>query len=218
MSYMPTLSTMQVEDQMSRLETKYQKLKNVKYRWWYVLLALAAGGGAFWYPTKKLKDRLELAKAEEEEEFLQIQMITLILSSLNMDTFDTLGHLTNISEFHKKELARAYYGYASDPEGELQRLEDSIRSVNFKLFVGKLKETIENLSVKEVFADLRNDRVHICNERDAIIKNNIYRKRAKMGRVAIMPMNVSIYAIMVFPLLYTGITGLMSSLSSISEL
>lgn len=216
--HMPTLTTIQVEDQMSRLETKYTKLNNVSYHWWYTIIAIAAAGVGYWFPGKKLKSRLELAIFEEEEEFLQLQMITLILSSLNMDTLDTLGHLTNIADFHKNELAQCYYGYASDPERSLQTLEDSVQSINFKLFVGKLKETVENLSVKEVFADLRNDRAHICNERDNFIKSNISYKRAKMGKMALMPMNVAIYGMMVFPLLYSGITGLLDTMTSIQEM
>jgi hypothetical protein len=216
--YMPTLTTLHTEEQKERLETKYQKLNNVSYHWWYSLIAIAVGVAGFYYPKKKLKARLELAQFEEEEEFLQLQMITLILSSLNMDTFDTLGHLANIADFHKKELTQCYYGYASDPEKELQTLEDSVQSPNFKLFVGKLKETVENLSVKEVFADLRNDRVHICNERDNFIKSNISHKRAKMGRMALMPMNLAIYGVMVFPLLYSGITGLTGMTKSLQEM
>lgn len=216
--YMPTLTTLQIEEQRERLETKYQKLNNVSYRWWYSLIAIAAGAGGFFYPKKKLKTRLELAQFEEEEEFLQLQMVTLILSALNMDTFDTLGHLANIADFHKKELMECYYGYASDPMKELQTLEDSVKSPNFKLFVGKLKETVENLSVKEVFADLRNDRAHICNERDNFIKSNISYKRAKMGRMALMPMNLAIYGVMVFPLIYAGITGLTGMTKSLQEI
>ena len=218
LSYMPTLTTLQIEEQKERLETKYQKLSKVSYHWWYSLIAITIGTVGFFYPKKKLKSRLILAQFEEEEEFLQLQMITLILSSLNMDTFDTLGHLANIADFHKKELMQCYYGYASDPEKELQILEDSVQSPNFKLFVGKLKETVENLSVKEVFADLRNDRAHIVNERDNFIKANITYKRAKMGRMALMPMNLAIYGVMVFPLLYSGIAGLTGMTDTLSEM
>jgi len=218
LGYMPTLTTMQIEEQKERLETKYQKLNNVSYHWWYALIAIAVGAVGFYYPKKKLKSRLELALFEEEEEFLQLQMVTLILSALNMDTFDTLGHLANISEFHKNELTQCYYGYASDPEGELQRLEDSVQSPNFKLFIGKLKETVENLSVKEVFADLRNDRAHICAERDNLIKSNISHKRARMGRLALLPMNLAIYGIMVFPLVYSGLSGLTEMTKQLQEM
>lgn len=218
LSYMPTLTTLQTEDQIARLETKYRELNSVQYHWWYILIAVAAGAIGFVASAKKLKSRLEYARLEEEEEFLQLQMITLILSSLNMDTLDTLGHLANIADFHKNELVRCYYGYASDPAGELQLLEDTVQSPHFKLFVGKLKETIENLSVKEVFADLRNDRIHICNERDTMIKANISRKRASMGRKALMPMNLAIFGVMVFPLLYTGLSGLLGMQESIQAM
>lgn len=217
-SYMPTLTTLQIEEQKERLEAKYQKLSKVSYHWWYTLIAVAVGIIGFLYPKKKLKERLELAKFEEEEEFMQLQIITLVLSSLNMDTIDTLGHLAKIADIHKDVLQRCYYEYPSDPYKALQTLEDSVQSPNFKLFVGKLKDTVENLSVKEVFADLRDDRAHLCNERDNYIKANIAYTRSKMGRMALQPMNMAIYGIMAFPLLYTGIKGLTEMTRSLSNL
>ena len=39
-----------------------------------------------------------------------------------------------------------------------------------------------------------------------------------MGLYSLRPMNLAIYGMMVFPLLYTGLTGLMNSMSQINTL
>lgn len=216
--YLPDLTTMQMQDQMDRLETKYQKLQNIQFHWYLLLLAYAAAVVAFIMPNRFLKKRKEIAKEEEEEEFLQLQIVTMILASMDLDAMEAVSHLALIADIHKDLLIRCDYGFASNPIAELELVQEKTQSENFKLFIGKLKECVEELSLKEAFADLASDREHICSERDSYIKEKINRKRAKMGLYALRPMNLAIYGMMVFPLLYTGLTGLMSSMSQINSL
>lgn len=216
--YLPDLSTMQMQDMMERLETKYQKLQNVRFRWYLLFVAYLAAGVAFMLPNQVLKKREEVAREDEEEEFLQLQIVTMILASMDLDTMEAVSHLALISDIHKDVLTRCDYGYASNPFAELELAQEKTQSENFKQFLGKMKETVEELSLKEAFADLASDREHICAERNSYIKENIDRRRAKMGLLAMRPMNFAIYGMMVFPLLYTGITGLMSSMNQITGL
>lgn len=216
--HLPTFTSIAIEDQITRLEEKYQSLKNTKYHWWYILIAFGLGFLGWKLPNKELKRRLSLAAMEEEEEFLQLQMVTMILASMNCDTYDTLRYLTQIAEFHKDTLAYCCYCYPSDPMGALETMEEKIQSENFRIFIGKMKETVEYLSVKEAFADLRSDRVHICNERDVFIKANIDRVRGKMGKMALQPLNFAVFGMLVGPLVYTGITQLTSVLDEISKI
>lgn len=208
LSYMPKSTTMELQDQRSRLETKYQKIQNSGFHWYYILLAYAAGIIGYMFPDRGLKKRIALAKEEEEEEFLQLQVIMMVLASMNFDTLETLGHLAQIADIHKPIFLQCYYGYAADPIAELDKMMRQTQSDNFKQFIAKLKETVEDLSIKEAFADLEADREHIMNERSDYIKENINRKRAKFGQTALRPMILAIYGMLVFPLVYTGITGL----------
>lgn len=214
----PTFNDLKLEDQVKRLETKFQDLKNTTYHFWYIFVAFAVAFIAWKFPDRELKKRLSLAKEEEEEEFLQLQMVTMILASMNCDTYDTLRYLTQIAEFHKDTLAYCCYCYPSDPMGALEKMEEQVQSENFKIFIGKLKETVEYLSVKEAFADLRSDRVHICNERDIYIKANIDRLRGRMGGVALRPMYMAVFGMLVAPLVYTGYTQLTEVMEEISTI
>ena len=218
LSYMPKLTTMELEDQRNRLEAKYQNIRNAGFHWYYILIAYGAAAIAYMVPKRGLKKRIELAKEEEEEEFLQLQVVMMVLASMNFDTRETLGHLVQIADIHKSMLARCYYGYASDPVAELDRVQRHSQSENFKQFIAKLKETVEDLSIQEAFADLEADRSHIMNERSAYIRDSIDRKRAAMGQLALRPMLLAIYGMLVFPLMYTGITQMSSTTEKVGEL
>ena len=105
-----------------------------------------------------------------------------------------------------------------DPVAELDRVQRHSQSENFKQFIAKLKETVEDLSIQEAFADLEADRSHIMNERSAYIRDSIDRKRAAMGQLALRPMLLAIYGMLVFPLMYTGITQMSSMTEKVREL
>lgn len=216
--YIPKISTLQMQDQMKRMATKYDRINGVKFHWYIILLCYAAAFLAFRAPDRMLKTRLSVAKEEEEEEFLQLQIVTMILAAMDLDTLEAIGHLAQIADIHKPALTRCYYGYAANPVDELERMESQTQSENFKQYIFRLKETVEDLSLKEAFADLASDREHICAERNDYIKDNINQRRNKAGLQALQPMNLAIYGMMVFPLVYTGITDLMAAMSQLSAL
>ena len=212
------LSELELMDQQNRLETKYQQLKKAKYHWYYIFIPIIGAVIGFMIPVKVLKNRTTLAANEEEEEFLQLQIVMMILASMNFDTLETLGHLAQIADIHKEMLLYCYYGYASDPVGELDKMMKITQSENFKYFISKLKTTVEDLSIKEAFEDLQSDREHICNERAVYIKESINRKRASLGQTALRPMQVATFGMLVFPLVYSGLTGLMSAFDKINSI
>lgn len=192
--------------------------ENSMFHFWYIFLPFAGAFIAYRIPKRSLKKRMEIAKDDEEEEFLQLQIVMMILCSMNFDTLNALGHLAQIADIHKEMLLYCYYGYASDPEGELNRMKKKTQSENFRYFISKLEKTVEDLSIKEAFADLKSDREHICNERATYVRNSIDKKRGWLGQTALRPMQVAIYGMLVFPLVYTGITGLSSAFNSIQSL
>jgi hypothetical protein len=218
-SYLPKLklSTMELQDQRRRLESKYEQLNSGMFHWWYAFLPFIGAFMAYQMPMRTLKKRKTVAADEEEEEFLQLQVVMMILCSMNFDTLTALGHLAQIADIHKEMLLQCYYGYAADPVGELERMAQKTGSENFKYFIRKLEKTVEDLSIKEAFEDLASDREHICTEREEYVKNSIDRRRAWLGQTALRPFQLSIYGMMVFPLVYTGLTGLSGAFEEIQS-
>jgi hypothetical protein len=215
---MPAINDLQVEDQKTRLAKKYNWLKKVHFYWYYIDISFLAAVIGFFLPNLNLKKRNNFLKEEEEEEFLQLQTIMTILMSMNCDTMEALEHLTQISTIHKDMLTCCYQGYASNPIGELNHMIEKTPIPDFKRFIEKMKMTVDELSLAEAFIDLIQNREHICNTRDEVLKNNIDSRRNKCGQRAKLPFMMTLILLFVFPLMYMGFTEMMGGINELQNL
>lgn len=215
---MATINDLQLEDQKARLEKKYDWLQKVHFYWYYIDISFAAAIAGFFLPNVTLRKRNNFLKEEEEEEFLQLQTIMTILMSMNCDTLEALEHLTQISTIHKDMLTYCYQGYASNPIAELDRMIEKTPIPDFKRFIEKMKMTVDELSLSEAFIDLIQNREHICNVRDEVLKNNIDNRRNKCGQRAKMPFMMTLILLFVFPLMYMGYTEMMSGINELQDI
>lgn len=212
---MPDINDLQVQDQKARLEKKYDWLQKVRFYWYYIDISFVIAVIGFFLPDINIKKRSNFLKEEEEEEFLQLQTIMTILMSMNCDTMEALEHLTQISTMHKDMLTYCYQGYASNPIKELNIMIDKTPIPDFKRFIEKMKMTVDELSLEEAFSDLIQNREHICNTRDEVLKNNIDNRRNKCGQRAKMPFMMTLILLFVFPLMYMGYTEMMSGINDL---
>jgi hypothetical protein len=215
---MPDINDLQVQDQKARLEKKYDWLQKVRFYWYYIDISFVIAFIGFFLPDINIKKRSNFLKEEEEEEFLQLQTIMTILMSMNCDTMEALEHLTQISTMHKDMLTYCYQGYASNPIKELNIMIDKTPIPDFKRFIEKMKMTVDELSLEEAFSDLIQNREHICNTRDEVLKNNIDNRRNKCGQRAKMPFMMTLILLFVFPLMYMGYTEMMSGINGLQDI
>ena len=141
-----------------------------------------------------------------------------ILMSMNCDTLEALEHLTQIATIHKDMLTYCYQGYASNPIAELNTMIEKTPIPDFKRFIEKMKMTVDELSLEDAFIDLIQNREHICNVRDEVLKNNIDNRRSKCGQRAKMPFMMTLILLFVFPLMYMGFTEMMSGISELQSM
>ncbi len=215
---MPDINNLQVEDQKTRLAKKYDWLQKVHFYWYYINIAFVIAVAGYFLPNITLRKRNSFLKEEEEEEFLQLQTIMTILMSMNCDTMEALEHLTQISTIHKDMLTYCYQGYASNPIAELNTMIEKTPIPDFKRFIEKMKMTVDELSLKEAFIDLIQNREHLCNTRDEVLKNNIDDRRNKCGQRAKMPFMMTLILLFVFPLMYMGFTEMMSGINELQNI
>lgn len=215
---MPTINDLQLEDQKTRLVKKYNWLQKVHFYWYYIDIAFVIAVLGFFLPNFNLKKRNTFLKEEEEEEFLQLQTIMTILMSMNCDTLEALEHLTQISTIHKDMLTCCYQGYASNPIAELNAMIEKTPIPDFKRFIEKMKMSVDELSLEEAFIDLIQNREHICNIRDEVLKNNIDNRRNKCGQRAKLPFMMTLILLFVFPLMYMGYTEMMNGINDLQKI
>lgn len=213
-SSLPGLSDLQVQDQIKRLEMKKRSLDNAYFKWWYTWICFVVGIIGWFSPNIMLSIRKTLVQTEEEEDFMQLQTLVSILMNTNIDTLDMLYELSQHSRVHKDMFIYAYQGYPSNPELELTRLQSKTPIIEFKRFIGKMKMTISDLSLKEAYSDLLIERDHMLKIRDMTLTESINRKRAICGPLSMVPLGIFILGEFIIPIGILGYNEFMNALQN----
>lgn len=217
-SYMPKLSDIKIQDEKNRLEKKYAFLQQMYFRWYFIPLSFLVAVGAWYIPNKSLKSREKTLKEEEEEEFLQIQTLMIILMSMNCDTMEVIEYLSQLTRVHKEMFLNCFNSYASNPVDALLKMEAKTPIPDFKRFINKLKLTIDELSLTDAFNDLKMDREHIARSRDVVLRDSIDNKRRYVGSLVKIGFTMTVILLFMFPLLYLGMRDLMGGLDTLQGL
>lgn len=202
--YLPGLTDLEVNDQVKRLKDKYRSLSVLHFYWWYIWVAAGIGLIGWFVPNIALRIRRSMIQTEEEEEFLQLQALVAVLMNTNIDTLDLLFYLSQYSRIYKDMFLYAYQGYASNPELEITRLQAKTSILEFKRFISKLKLSVSELSLKEVYSDLYAEREHILRMRDMSIRSSIDKKRTYCGFLSMVPLGLMVLGEFLIPI---GVLG-----------
>lgn len=211
--YMPGLSDLQVVDQVKRLQDKFESIMGNEFHWWMIWLCALIAFIGWKIPDIAIKMRRIMVRTEAEDDFLQLQTLVSIFMTTDMDTIDTLYELSQHSRIHKEMLTYCYHSYPSNPELELTRLQSKTPLTEFKRFIGKLKLTISDLSMKEAFSDLIIEREQIMRIREITINATIDKKRGLCGPLSLTPLGCMVVGELLIPLGYLGIKEFMNAMT-----
>lgn len=217
-SKLPGLSEMELQDQQKRVESKYNTIKNSYFHWWMLLICIGISFVAWMLPDILIMLRRWLVQTEAEDDFMQLQTLMSILMNTDGDTLDALEQMSQMSKIHKEMLLYCYHSYPSNPDKELWLLEQKTPIMEFKRFVGKMRLSVSDLSLREVFADLNLEREYIQEQRDLKMRQAIDKKRTLCGMLSKAPMAVMVVGEFLFPIGYLGATELMSSINSMQNM
>ena len=216
-AYMPSLTDLQVIDQMKRIKDKEASLEVAYFHWYYMLIIIAVSVLAWFGPNLLIMIRKFLVQTEAEDDFLQLQTLMAILMNMNIDTLDALWQMTQHSRIHKNMLMYCYHSYPSNPEKELVRLQSKTPIIEFKRFIGKLQLTISDLSLAEAYSDLKIERDHMIRVREIAMYATIDKKRGLCGPISLTPLGLCVIGELLIPLGYLGIKEFMNALTSMNS-
>lgn len=216
--YMPGLSDMETQDQQKRLESKYNTIAKAYFHWWMILICFVLAVIGYNLPNMLLKLRRWLVVNEAEDDFLQLQTLMSIIMNTDGDTLDALEQMSEMSKIHQEMLLYCYHSYPSNPDKELWILEQKTPIMEFKRFIGKMRLSVSDLSLKEVFADLMLERDYIQEQRDIKMRQAIDKKRTLCGMLSKAPMGIMVVGEFLFPIGYLGATELMSAINSMQSM
>ena len=212
--YMPSLSDMQILDQMSRIRNKEASLETAYFHWYYMVICILICVLCWFIPDAQLKMRILLVKTEAEDDFLQLQTLMAILMNMNIDTLDALWQMCQHSRIHKDMLLYCYHSYPSNPELELARLKSKTPIIEFQRFLGKLQLTISDLSLAEAYSDLRIERDHMLRIREMSMIATINKKRKICGPISMTPFIMLVLGEFLIPIGYLGVKEFTKALGS----
>jgi len=214
-AFMPGLSDLNLIDQVSRLQSKRRSVLNTYFKWWYIWLAFITGIVGWKIPNMGLSARKAIVDVEAENDFLQLQTLVTVLMSIDMDTIDVLNQLSQNSRIHKNILLYCYHSYPSDPLKELTRLQSKTPLIEFKRFIGKLKLTVSDLSLREAFSDLMIERSHILKLREVAMESSLKKRRSACGMLSMMPIGSMVLGSLLIPLGTLGFIEFQRALGSL---
>lgn len=216
-SHMPGLTDLQVEDQMKRIQDKYNYMEMAKFQWWFVIACMGISVLCWFGPNIQLRTRKYLVMQEEEDDFLQLQTLTTIIMNTNCDTLEAIGQLANNSRIHKEMLAACYHSYPSDPRMAIARLNSKTNIIEFRRFISKLELTIDDLSLQDAFSDLVLERDYVKDMRELTMRNNIEKRRNLCGQLSKLSIGLMVTGEILIPLGYLGVMQFMGSLAAMSS-
>lgn len=212
------LSELQIEDQMTRVRTKYNLINAGYFHWYFVLIAYAVAVGSFFVPILVLKFRLWNIHKQEQEEFLSLQTLCTIIAISDADVLDALESMYKMAKLYKEPLKNAYLNYTMDPHKELERLSSKVESTDFKRMIKKLQLAVEDVSLKEAFEGMEIERKHIVSMREQQARALVDSRREKAGMASKVSMALLIAGLLIFPVIYVGFTELIKVFDSLGSL
>ena len=213
-SFMPSLSDLQVQDQQSRIENKYENLQAAYLHWYYLFIIYALALLGWFMPDILLAFRTTIVKTEAEDDFMQLQTLMAIIMNLGIDTLEAIWQLCQNSKIHKYMLLYCYHSYPSNPEVEIARLKNKTPIKDFQRFLGKLDLTISELSLADAYSDLSIERDFMIRMREQSTYATINKKRQLCGPIAMAPFIMMVIGEFLIPIGVLGINEFTKALSS----
>ena len=211
-SYFPDISAMDLKDQCTRIIQKYNNYHNLRFHWWYVLIAYGAAVFGWFAPGIMLDLRKKMVRTEEEEDVLQLQTMLAILRFTHLDTMEALYWLARQSRIYQTAIYFAYHEYPSDPELALNRLKDKSSLPEFQQICERLLSTISQVTIREAFSDLESERDQMLSIREMVQNNTLERKRRQCSPISRAPLMAMVVGHVLAPigiLAYNGITNML---------
>lgn len=211
----PKMNDFDRSDQIDRITSKYISYHDTIYYWWILALVFILSYVGWYIPDYILKKRMEMVKAESEEDVLQLQTMISILMLTSIDTLDVIFWLSKQSRIHKDALAVCFNDYPSDALRAINNLKRSDpENVTFIRMCNKLALTVYQISLKDAFADIEADRSYMLKLREMNAIEAIKSKRNIASYFALAPIVLTSFLCLVFPL---GILGWSQYTKSMSE-
>lgn len=200
----------------------YSKLQtlNAEYlKWFEVLLSIVFATIGYAGPTLMLKFQVTMRRMEMEDEVMQYQTIIMMLMRIErVDVEMILEWLERYSDIFKGPISKCLNNYESGAWEALEEMKEEVSFQPFIRIIEGLQSSVEKLPIQRAFEELDSDRGYHKDKRKESNERLISRKGMIGKAIGFAPMIIIFVGYLIVPLVFIGMTSMMTSFDSISSM
>ncbi len=211
------------EDEIaSNAEKILKKLKviNSEYLQWYeVLMSIMFSLIGYASPILLLKFQIRMRQMEMEDEVMQYQTIIMMLMRLErVDVEMILEWLGRYSDIFREPINKCLNNFESGAWEALEEMKEDVTYQPFIRIIESLQTAVEKVPIIEAFDELDADREYYRDKRKES-NERLISKKGMIGKgIGFTPMVLVFVGYLIVPLVLIGMTSMMSSFNTMSEM
>jgi len=188
------------------IKTHISEYKNKYFKWWQLLLSIAAGFALSFLPLLIIKLNESLIDARRQEEVMQFQTLMLILMHIpSMDVSSILEWMGRFSSVFTESIVAARAKLGSGMKKALLEMKDSEVYGPFKEFTDNLL-AIDDIGIADAFDEVRSDHEYYMETKKAEKDASIKKKSEKAHFLCEIPFYMVLGIYLIIPMIRYAIS------------
>ena len=214
-----SMSDADIEKEAKQIYTKLQTVNSEYMKWFEVLLAFFFAFIGYAAPNLLLRFQIKMRQMEMEDEVMSFQTIIMMLMRIErVDVEMILEWLERYADIFKEPIGKCLNNYESGAWESLEEMKEEVSYEPFIRIVESLQTSVERVPIREAFEELDSDRDYYQDKRKET-NERLIAKKGRIGKViGFAPMIVTFVGYLIIPLVFIGMTSMMSSFDSMSKM
>lgn len=202
-----------------RVLGKLRQVNSEYLSWFELVLAMVFAIIGYNLPVWLLFFQAKMRKMEMENEVMQFQTIILMLMRIERVNVEMiLEWLERYSNIFREPITKCVNNYESGPWEALEEMKDDVNYKEFIRLIESMQAAVEKIPIAEAFDELDSERDYY-QERRKESNARLIQKKGMIGKViGFAPMVGLFVGYLIVPLVFIGLTSMMSSMSDMSSM
>lgn len=154
-----------------------------------------------------------------EDEVMSYQTIIMMLMRIErVDVEMILEWLERYADIFKEQIGKCLNNYESGGWQALEEMKEEVTYEPFIRIIESLQTSVEKVPIKEAFEELDSDRDYYKDKRKETNDRLISRKGMIGKVIGFAPMVITFVGYLILPLVWIGLTSMMSSFDAMSKM
>ncbi|NGZ74498.1 hypothetical protein [Saccharibacillus alkalitolerans] len=203
----------------ARIVEKLGRADSEYLRWWELLIAFAAGFGAYFVPLGVMMFQRRIRGMDMQNEVDQFRMLISILSQFDrMSVQVILEWMERFAIIFKPALQRCLLDYDGGAAGAMAVLKNEAPFPPFVRMVERLENALERISIQEAFDDLEMEQEYYREQKKETM-DRLIESKSNWGRdIGFAPVMFMLGAYIIVPFLYVSFMQMKDLISQLGQI